>query len=83
VRWGAVREAAGLAERGAVKNKKRAVTSDVWQENILRHTGISYFFQKSGDMRETTRQAGNSSDTAFRHYLNLPVEGAAEAFFGA
>ena len=83
VRWGAVREAAGLAERGAVANKKRPVHSDIWQENILRHTGISYFFQKSGDMRETTRQAGNSSDTAFRHYLNLPVEGASEAFFGA
>ena len=83
VRWGAVREAAGLAERGAVANKKRPVHSAIWQENILRHTGISYFFQKSGDMRETTRQAGNSSDTAFRHYLNLPVEGAAEAFFGA
>ena len=83
VRFATVREAAGLAERGAVANKKRPVHSDIWQENILRHTGISYFFQKSGDMRETTRQAGNSSDTAFRHYLNLPVEGASEAFFGA
>jgi integrase len=82
VRFGTVREAAGLAERGVVANKKRPVHSAIWQENILRHTGISYFFQKSGDMRETTRQAGNSSDTAFRHYLNLPVEGAAEAFFG-
>lgn len=82
VRWGTVREAAGLAERGAAKNKKRPVHSAIWQENILRHTGLSYFFQKSGDMRETTRQAGNSSDTAFRHYLNLPVEGASDAFFG-
>ena len=83
VRWGAVREAAGLAERGEVKNKKRSVYSSVWQENILRHTGISYLFQQTGDMRDVTRQAGNSSDTAFRHYLNLPVEGAAEAFFSA
>lgn len=83
VRFATVREAAGLAERGAIANKKRPVHSDIWQENILRHTGLSYFFQKSGDMRETTRQAGNSTDTAFRHYLNLPVEGAAEAFFGA
>jgi hypothetical protein len=83
VRWGAVREVAGLAERGAIANKKRPVHSAIWQENILRHTGLSYFFQKSGDITETCRQAGNSSSTAFAHYLNLPVEGASEAFFGA
>jgi hypothetical protein len=83
VRWDAVRKAAGLAELGEVKNKKRAVASDVWQENILRHTGLSYFFQQSGDIVETTRQAGNSTSTAFAHYLNLPVEGAAEVFYQA
>jgi integrase len=82
VRWGAAREAAGLAERGAIANKKRPVHSAIWQENILRHTGLSYFFQQTGDITETCRQAGNSSSTAFAHYLNLPVEGASEAFFG-
>ena len=29
-----------------------------------------------------TRQAGNSSATAFAHYLVLPEEGAADEFFG-
>jgi hypothetical protein len=82
VSWDGIREAAGLAKRGAIKNKKRPVESTIWQENILRHTGLSYFFQKSGDITETCRQAGNSSSTAFAHYLNLPVEGAAEAFYG-
>ena len=82
VRFDGVREAAGLAERGKTKNKKRPVVSAVWQENILRHTGLSYLFQQTGDMKEVTRQAGNSSATAFAHYLNLPIEGASDAFFG-
>jgi len=81
VSWDGVREAAGLAKRGPVKNKKRAIESDVWQENILRHTGLSYHFQRGQDIADTTRQAGNSSATAFGHYLVLPEEGAADAFF--
>ena len=83
VRWNTIRAAAGLGTLGPVKNKKRPFASDMWQENILRHTGISYFYQRTGDMKETTRQAGNSSDTAFRHYLNLPGNGADKAFYCA
>lgn len=82
VRWDAIRAAAGLATLGPLKNRKRAVESAVWQENILRHTGISYHYQAGGSITDTTRQAGNSSDTAFRHYLNLPKEGAADEFYG-
>ena len=81
VSWDGVREAAGLAKRGPVKNKKRSVESAIWQENILRHTGLSYHFQRGQDIVDTTRQAGNSSATAFGHYLVLPEEGAADAFF--
>lgn len=82
VSWDGVREAAGLAKRGPIKNKKRGIESDVWQENILRHTGLSYHFQRGQDIADTTRQAGNSSATAFAHYLVLPEEGAADEFFG-
>jgi len=81
VRWNAIRAAAGLGTLGPVRNKKRSFTSAVWQENILRHTGISYHHQQNGDMKETCRQAGNSSDTSFRHYLALPEEGASQAFY--
>jgi integrase len=82
--WDAIRCDAGLIERGASRGsgKKREHTSSIWQENLLRHTGISYHYQRCGDIRETCRQAGNASDTAFRHYLQLPDEGAADLFYG-
>lgn len=81
VRFDSLRATAGLVSRGPVKNKKRAVASGIWQESILRHTGLSYLYQKTGDIREVTRQAGNSSDVAFRHYLQLPAEGAEAEFY--
>jgi integrase len=81
VRWDHLRAAAGLVTLGPVRQKKRTITAGLWQENILRHTGLSYLYQRTGDIREVTRQAGNSSDVAFRHYLQLPAPGAADAFF--
>jgi len=66
--WLAVRTAAGLKQ---------------WQENLLRHTGISYRHQATGDMRQVCREAGNSDETSFRHYLTLPHEGDATKFYGA
>jgi hypothetical protein len=83
VRFDSLREAAGLVTRGPSRNRKRSVAAGIWQENILRHTGISYLFQQSGNMSEVTRQAGNSSAVAFRHYLQLPAPGASAAFFAA
>lgn len=70
--WDRVRERAGLLDR-----KARS-----WQDHILRHTGISYRYQETGDITLVTREAGNSSDTAFAHYLDLPEDGSAERFFG-
>jgi integrase len=64
--WAIVREKAGIVG---------------WQENLLRHTGISYHFQKCGDIREVCREAGNTAATSFRHYLTLPEQGAAAVFF--
>jgi hypothetical protein len=65
--WEAVRERAGLL--------------DSWQPDITRHSGISYLYQRSGDIKDVCRQAGNTSDVSFRHYLTLPAEGACDAFF--
>lgn len=82
-RFDAVRAAAGLITWGERKKKhgRREVLESVWQDNILRHTGISYLYSKSGDIKEVCRQAGNSSDTSFKHYLQLPEPGAAQAFY--
>lgn len=78
-----VKQAAGFLE--VVREQKRKavprVANSLWQPNILRHTGISYLYQKTGDIREVCRQAGNSSDTAFKHYLHLPKPGEAEEFY--
>lgn len=82
-KWERIREAAGLIERAPQEKRggNQRHTKSVWQDNILRHTGISYFYQKTGDIKETARQAGNSSDVSFRHYLQLPQEGASEKFY--
>jgi integrase len=83
--WDQVRAKAGLVDlqpAAEVKKKThRKVITSLWQENILRHTGISYRYQQTGDITPVCREAGNSSDTAFRHYLDLPREGAADLFY--
>jgi integrase len=81
-RFNAIREAAGLIERGhrAKPQGKRPLTAGVWQRNILRHTGLSYRYNETGDIRLTTREAGNLDDTAFQHYIVLPREGDATRF---
>lgn len=78
-----VRARAGLItiappdKRGA----RSKIVESTWQDNITRHSGISYLYQQNGDIRETTRQAGNSDATAFEHYLQLPRPGAADRFY--
>jgi integrase len=78
-----VKQTAGLLEVARERKRKAVsrVVNSLWQPNILRHTGISYFYQKTGDIREVCRQAGHSSDTAFKHYLHLPKPGEAEEFY--
>ncbi len=94
--WDRVRERAGLIERGPLskRGRRRSFVASVWQDNILRHTGISYLFQslsakaQAGNFEEKSviaevcRQAGNTNDTAFRHYLSLPEAGASVRFYG-
>jgi hypothetical protein len=80
--WNTVREHAGLLIRGkTTRGKRRPVLSSLWQADITRHTGISYLYQKCGDIKEVCRQAGNKSDVSFRHYLTMPSEGAADRFY--
>lgn len=83
--WDDVREAAGLVVRGKATREgmHRPITGGVWQENLLRHTGISYHHQMYGDITNTAREAGNSQDVAFKHYISLPIDGDAEKFYSA
>lgn len=85
---------AGLLELGE-RNARgfRKILKSEWQENILRHTGISMLYQKFSDMADkgtfreesviaaVTRQAGNSEDVAFEHYINIADAAQAAEFF--
>ena len=61
--------------------RTKAGLMKTWQEHILRHTGMSYHFAAHGDIHTLTREAGNSSATAFRHYLSLAHKADAEKFY--
>lgn len=94
--WKTVRAEAGLVtlgERDAKSGFRKILSSD-WEENVLRHTGISMLFRSLSDeaddgnfsedsvIASVTRQAGNSDETAFRHYVFLTKSGEAQKFFG-
>lgn len=80
--WETVRAAAGLVTLTKPRRHgRRKLGGGVWQHDILRHSGISYHYQRGGDIKETCRQAGNTSDVSFRHYLQLPGQGEAERFY--
>lgn len=82
--WETIRAEAGLMKLHppAHRGGRRRVSHNQWQENLLRHTGISYLHQETGgDIKRVCREAGNSDDTAFRHYLQLPVQGASKRFY--
>ena len=82
--WAKLRAAVGLVKLVKMeKNNWIKVVPVLWEENILRHTGLSYHYQRDGNISSTTRQAGNTEDTAFAHYLNLPEPGAAKRFYSA
>jgi integrase len=83
--WNEIRVRAGLVTRGesfvyACGRASKGKLSD-WQANTLRHTGISYLFKRSGDIADCTRQAGNSPDIAFKHYIKMTRKADADAFY--
>lgn len=81
--WDRIREAAGLIKREVwtEQDQRRNIIESIWQENLLRHTGESYLYAKTGDIKETTRMAGHSQETAFRHYLQQANPETAAKFF--
>lgn len=84
--WARIREKAGLIKTYYKQYRKDCgsrliITNSVWQPNILRHTGVSYLYQQTGDIQETARQAGHSTDMAFKHYVNLAQDGDADRFY--
>lgn len=89
-----LREKANLLTLGEPNAKgARTIVSSKWQPNILRHTGISMLYQKFSDLADqgkfteesviaaVTRQAGNSEDVAFEHYINIPDAAQAAEFY--
>lgn len=80
--WTTVRERAGLLARGkTTRHKRRRIVESIWQPDIARHTGFSYFFQRSGDINATAREAGTSPNVGFRHYLALAEKAEADKFY--
>lgn len=80
--WGLVREKAGLFKPTEAKQ------GSVWQENILRHTGISFLYQLRDEngfqvtpIAEIAEQAGNSIKIIRKHYLNIPEVAWVTKFF--
>lgn len=69
--WRMIRARAGLLKlKHNPKRPSRPITeSSDWAPSILRHTGMSYLYQETGDAEEVTKRAGNSEDVAFVHYL--------------
>lgn len=79
--WRSVRDAAGLITLTAGGQRGQRVLSSDWKQNVLRHTGESYLYQKTGDLALCTNQAGHSKGTAARHYLYLPEDGGCDKFY--
>jgi integrase len=79
--WADIREKAGLIAVTRDKHGNRQITDTVWQHNILRHTGLSFYFRKTGDIQETARQAGHSVAVAFEHYITLTRAEDAPKFY--
>lgn len=89
-----LREKAGLLTLSEPNEKgARRIVSSKWQANILRHTGISMLYQSFSDLADrgefreesviaaVTRQAGNSEDVAFEHYINIADAAQAADFY--
>jgi hypothetical protein len=52
-----------------------------WQEDICRHSRISYRLAMVGDEVRVAREAGNSPDVIYRHYFQLKSRIEAVRYF--
>ena len=66
--WNRVRELAGLRE--------------AWDEDICRHSFVSYRLADVRDEAQVGREAGHRPDTAYAHYFSLHTRVEARQFFG-
>lgn len=81
--WADIREEAGLIRttRGPEPFKKRIIHNLDWQQNILRHTGVSYFYDRDQDQRALEAQAGHRASVSFKHYLAQIKDGDTARFY--
>jgi len=52
-----------------------------WQEDICRHSWISYRLAVVKDEAQVAREAGNSPDVIYRHYFQLVSDAQAKEYF--
>lgn len=52
-----------------------------WQEDVCRHSWISYRLAMVKDENQVAREAGNSPDVIYRHYFQIVPAGAASEYF--
>jgi integrase len=53
-----------------------------WVEDILRHTGVSHFFRKTGSYGLTAEESGNSEAIIKRHYQGRVSSDETKLFYG-
>lgn len=83
--WKHVRAKAGLIKVSYAPDRpnRPIIEESDWAANILRHTGMSYLYQETGDAKLVTDRAGNSEQVAFMHYLRRAEPDAYKKFNAA
>jgi integrase len=73
-----IKRAAGYTGRGSrnAENKLKP-----WPADVLRHTGVSHFFQQCGEYGRTAQWAGNSEEIIRKHYDACVSSADTKAFY--
>jgi integrase len=74
-----VKELSGFAGRQACEENKKL---EPWVEDILRHTGISHYFRKTGSYGLTAEESGNSEAIIKAHYQGRVTSEDTKRFYG-
>lgn len=61
--------------------KAKAGFTEPWIEDILRHTGISHFFRKTGSYGVTAEESGNSEAIIKQHYQSRVTSEETKRFY--
>ena len=65
----------------AWQKKCRALSPIGWENDMCRHTGITYRLAECDDEMKTAREAGNSPEVIYAHYYELTKKKHAKEFF--